>query len=379
MMPAKGSIAGWKDKALHTPGPLTTSRTVKLAMLRDLGSRDTDFIALVSFIRHCLLELGEVSGKGYEALIMQGSGTFGIESVLSSATPPDGHWLVVINGAYGHRIAAINRVLKIRTTPLEFAENERPRPHAVEAALRKDSSISHVAMVHCETTTGIFNPVQEIGRVARQHGKRYFVDAMSSFGAVPLNLAEAGIDFMVSSANKCIEGVPGFSFILVSREALLECEGRARSVSLDLLAQWRGLEGSGQFRFTPPTHALAAFAQALRELQEEGGITGRADRYRANHAALAAGMREMGFREYLHPEDQGYIINAFHYPTHRNFEFETFYRLLNDKGYVIYPGKLTQAECFRIGNIGRLFESDMHALLAAIRETLTEMRIDRAA
>jgi 2-aminoethylphosphonate-pyruvate transaminase len=211
--------------------------------------------------------------------------------------------------------------------------------------------------------------------LVKQSRKVFFVDAMSSFGAVPLKPAEWGIDYLVSSANKCIEGVPGFSFALARREALLATRGFARSLSLDLLAQLEGLEANGQFRFTPPTHALLAFSQALQELDEEGGVQARAARYKRNYEVVAAGMREQGFEEYLRREDQGYIINSYLYPDHPNFKFEAFYNILNEKGFVIYPGKLSAADCFRIGNIGRLNEADMRGLLGAIRETLAEMKV----
>ncbi len=369
-------ISGWKDKILYTPGPLTTSRTVKQAMLRDIGSRDFEFIQLVKNIRQQLLEVGQVAGQGYEAIIMQGSGTFGIEAVLSSVTPPDGKWLVIINGAYGHRIDHIANVLKIETIPLVYDEDRTPNLKEIEDALTVDKSITNVAVVHCETTTGLINPIKEIGGIVKEFGKRYFVDAMSSFGAIPLNIADCEIDYLVSSANKCIEGVPGFSFAIARREALLETEGYARSVSLDLLAQLKGLETNGQFRFTPPTHTLLAFGQALTELKQEGGVAGRAARYKHNYETLIAGMRQMGFTEYLEPEDQGYIITSFRYPTHPNFDFNEFYERLNNKDFVIYPGKVSNADCFRIGNIGRIFESDVQGLLAAIRETLIEMGIE---
>lgn len=369
-------LPGWKDKILLTPGPLTTSRTVKQAMLRDLGSRDFEFIELVEGIRRRLLKLGGVADGRYEAIIMQGSGTFGLEAVISSTVPPDGKLLVVINGAYGRRIAQIAEVLQIEITRLDYPEDRYPDPREIEATLIADDAIAHVAVVHCETTTGIINPVEEIGAIVSKSGRRYFVDAMSSFGAVPLNLAEAEIDYLVASANKCIEGVPGFSFALARREALLETEGYARSLSFDLLAQWKGLEANGQFRFTPPTHALLAFHQALVELEQEGGVEARAARYRANYETLVAGMRAMGFQEYLDPEDQGYIITSFRYPLHPNFSFDTFYTRLNEKGYVIYPGKVSEADCFRIGSIGRIFPSDVRDLLAAIRDTLVEMHVD---
>ena len=368
--------SGSKDKLLFTPGPLTTSMTVKQAMLRDLGSRDSEFIDLVKDIRTRLLEIGGVRDQGYEAVIMQGSGTFTLEAVVSSSVPSDGKMLVIINGAYGRRIAQIAEIHNIRTTTLEFPENQVPDLAQIEKALETDTAITNVAVIHCETTTGLMNPVKEIGRMVQQSGARYFVDAMSSFGAVPIDLAEWGIDYLVSSANKCIEGVPGFGFALARREALMQTEGNARSLSLDLLSQWKGLEQNGQFRFTPPTHALLAFHQALLELEAEGGVAGRAARYRANYETLIAGMRAMGFQEYLEPEDRGYIITSFRYPTHPNFDFDEFYKRLNDRGYVIYPGKVSQADCFRIGTIGRIFESDMNDLLAALREVVAEMGIE---
>jgi 2-aminoethylphosphonate-pyruvate transaminase len=221
----------------------------------------------------------------------------------------------------------------------------------------------------------MINPIEEIGQIVKNHRKVYFVDAMSSFGAVPFDFEKCSIDFLVSSANKCIEGVPGFSFAIFRRDVLLASEGWARSLSLDLLMQWQGLEANGQFRFTPPTHSILAFQQALRELQAEGGVEGRAKRYRDNFQALVAGMRDIGFSEYLRPELQGTIITAFHYPNDPHFQFEEFYTRLSDKGFVIYPGKVAITDCFRIGNIGHLFASDVHALLAAVRTTLSEMDI----
>jgi 2-aminoethylphosphonate-pyruvate transaminase len=365
------------DRPLFTPGPLTTSLSVKQAMLRDLGSRDIEFILAVRGIRASLLALAGVSQRGgYEAILMQGSGTFGLESIIGSTVPPAGKLLVIVNGAYGDRIVKIAKVLRIDVAMLKYPEDTPPDPADVDHKLADDSGITNVAVVHCETTTGIMNPIEEIGSVVKQHGKSYFVDSMSAFGAVPFDFEKCGIDFLVSSANKCIEGVPGFSFAICRRDSLEATEGWARSLSLDLLAQWRGLESNGQFRFTPPTHTILAFEQALCELQAEGGVEGRAARYGGNYETLVAGMREMGFVEYLPAERQGTIITSFRYPTHPKFQFEEFYTRLNDKGCVIYPGKVSDADCFRIGNIGRLFECDMLALLAAIGTTLREMDIE---
>ena len=363
------------DKLLFTPGPLTTSATVKQAMLRDLGSRDYEFIGLVKDIRTRLLTIGGVAAPEYEAVIMQGSGTFGIESVISSTVPPDGKLLVIVNGAYGRRIVQMAQVLRIAVHVLETPENQKPALAEIEHALQHDMAITHVVMVHCETTTGIVNPASEVGALARRYGKHYFLDAMSSFGAIPLNLSASHIDYLVSSANKCIEGVPGFSFVLARRTALLATEGYARSLSLDLLAQWKGLEQNGQFRFTPPTHSLLAFQQALVELEDEGGVAGRAARYRRNHQILVAGMRKLGFQEYLAEADQGYIITSFLYPPDERFTFDVFYSRLNARGFAIYPGKVSNANCFRIGHIGHLFEHNMHQLLQAIAEVCQEMAI----
>jgi 2-aminoethylphosphonate-pyruvate transaminase len=314
-----------------------------------------------------------VAAPEYECVIIQGSGTFSVEAALSSAVAANGKLLALSNGAYGQRIIQIAKVQKIELTTLVYAEDVKPTAADVDAALTQDPAITHVAIIHSETTTGLINPIAEIGAVVKKHKRRFIVDAMSSFGGLPIDLAKGDIDFIVSSANKCIEGVPGFGFILAKREALLECEGRARSLSLDVYAQWKGLEGNGQFRFTPPTHSLLAFHQALEELDAEGSVTARAERYRANYTTLLTGMRAMGFKEYLQPNDQGYIIVSFRFPEHPKFDFEEFYKRLNDKGYVIYPGKVSNADCFRIGCIGRLFPADFTALLAAIRETKDEM------
>jgi 2-aminoethylphosphonate-pyruvate transaminase len=362
------------DKLLFTPGPLTTSITVKEAMLRDLGSRDYEFIDLVKSIRTDLLALGEVSQQsGYDCIIIQGSGTFGIEAVISSAIAKDGHLLLLINGAYGKRMAQIAKVHGIRCDSIESAENESPSADELEAFLRSNPSVTHVAVVHCETTTGILNPIEAYGKVIQQHGKRYIVDAMSSFGGIPVNLETCGINFLISSSNKCIEGVPGFSIVLGSKAAIAECEGRSRTLSFDLYAQWKGLENDGQFRFTPPTHSLLAYHQAIKELHAEGGVVGRAARYGANHKALSEGMRALDFEEYLPKEKQAHIITTYRYPTNTAFHFGNFYEKLNQRGFAIYPGKLTQGDCFRIGNIGRISVTDVNALVEAITEVKSEM------
>jgi 2-aminoethylphosphonate-pyruvate transaminase len=266
--------------------------------------------------------------------------------------------------------------LGVEVCTLEFPENRKIDAARVRSELKDGAGVTMLAVVHCETTTGIVNPIADLGLVAEEAGVQFFVDAMSSFGAIPVNLSECRIDYLVSSANKCVEGVPGFSFVLARRSTLQQTQGYARSLSLDLYDQWAGLERNGQFRFTPPTHAVLAFHQALLELESEGGVAGRAARYRANYETLVAGMRELGFEEYLTPEDQGYIITSFRYPQSPRFDFQEFYDRLNERDYVIYPGKVSDADCFRIGNIGRIFQSDVRDLLAAIASVLQEMHVN---
>lgn len=364
------------DKLLFTPGPLTTSLRVKQAMLHDAGSWHFEFNALVRSVRERLLALAGLEREGgWDCVLLQGSGTFGVEAVFATCVPPRGKVCVLANGAYGERMVLMLQHAQIDHVVLRTPEDTPNDPLALERALRADPAITHVAAVHCETTTGLLNPIEALGAVARPHGKRFIVDAMSSFGAVPIDFAAAGIDYLISSPNKCLEGVPGFSFVLCRRDALLACEGYARSLSLDLLGQLKGFEKNGQFRFTPPTHAILALDEALNELEQEGGIPARAARYRRNHEVLVEGMTRLGFRVYLRPEVQSFIITSFHFPEHPRFTFHEFYRRLSDKGFIIYPGKISQADTFRIGSIGRLFEADMRALLGAVADTLREMGI----
>jgi 2-aminoethylphosphonate-pyruvate transaminase len=365
-----------RDKLLFTPGPLTTSLSVKQAMLHDAGSWHHEFGAVVEAIRGQLLALAGVSrADGYEAVLMQGSGTFGVEAVLASVLPPEGKLLVIANGAYGERIVQMARRLKIEHVVQRCAEDAVPDHRETETLLRADAAISHVALVHCETTSGILNPLESAGEVVRAAGRSFIVDAMSSFGAIPVSITGSGIDYLVASPNKCLEGVPGFSFVIARRAALLASDGCARSLSLDLLDQLRGFEKNGQFRFTPPTHALLACARALEELELEGGISARGARYRRNQEVLVEGMKRMGFRPWLAAERQSFIITAFHFPESPEFDFDQFYQRLSARGFIIYPGKLTRADTFRIGSIGRIFEADITALLAAIRGLMHEMGV----
>ena len=364
---------------LFTPGPLTTSHAVKAAMQRDLGSRDAEFIRIVARVQDRLLELAGTSREsGFAAVLMQGSGTFGIEAMLGTCVPPEGRLLVVENGAYGKRMLDIAGVLGIPSVALSFSPTEPVPADEVARALAREPEITHVAMVHCETTTGVINPLAAVTLAARQAGCAVLVDAMSSFGAMPIDVHADRIDVLVASSNKCLEGVPGVAFA-IARVGVLQASASPRSVSLDLAAQWRGFERDGQFRFTPPTHVILALKQALDELEAEGGIAGRAARYRANRERLVAGMGALGFRTVVKPEHHSDIITSFFYPDDPGFVFEDFYARLREKNFVIYPGKLLDADCFRIGSIGRVYPEDIDALLWAVAEvTSGRQRQDHA-
>lgn len=356
-------------RRLFTPGPLMTSKRVKEAMLRDIGSREEGFIEVVASIRSRLLELaGAPRDLGYDAIPVQGSGTYALEAALSSFAPSPGKLLAITNGHYGERLAAIARTHDISVDEFVHAEHVPLDAQRLSRLLQTDATITHISMVHCETSTGMLNPLEEIARVVRAAGRILIVDAMSSFGGIPIDMAEHGIDCLVSSSNKCIEGVPGFAFVIAKKELL--DTATPRTVSLDLPAQWRGLEKNGQFRFTPPTHVMLAFDEALRELEDEGGVSGRNARYRDNHRRLVAGMEALGFRAFLPAELQSPIITSFSYPDAPGFSFDRMYGELETRGFVIYPGKTSKADTFRIGTIGHLFQEDIDALLAAMAEVI---------
>ena len=360
-----------RNYLLLTPGPLSTSRTVKEAMLFDSCTWDDDYnLGVVEQIRQQLTALA-TSSDGFTSVLLQGSGSYAVEAVLGCAIGPQEKVLIISNGAYGARMVEMAERMGIAHHAYDCGEVARPDVNTIATILKNDSAISHIAMVHCETTTGILNPIHEVGELARQYGKTYIVDAMSSFGGIPLDVAETGIDFLISSANKCIQGVPGFAFVIARTVKLAECEGRSRSLSLDLYAQWRCMEDHhGKWRFTSPTHTVMAFAQALKELAAEGGVAARYQRYHRNQRNLVTGMRELGFRTLLDDEVHSPIITAFYSPQHPQYRFNEFYTRLKEQGFVIYPGKVSQSDCFRIGNIGEIYEADITALLAAVSHAM---------
>jgi 2-aminoethylphosphonate-pyruvate transaminase len=367
-----------RDPWLLTPGPLTTSRTVKEAMLRDWGSRDVEFIKLNARVRERLVELA--GGQGTHVCVpLQGSGTFIVEAMLGTLVPPGGKLAVLVNGAYGKRMIRICEYLGRACVALETAEDTPVSPAALDAALAADPAITHVVVVQCETTSGVLNPVEEIAAVTARRGRRLLVDAMSAFGALPLDATRVPYDALVASSNKCLEGVPGVGFAIIRQTALEAARGNAHSLSFDLHDQWVAMEKTGQWRFTPPTHVLAALDQALSEHAAEGGTAGRGARYKNNCRILVDGLRALGFETLLPDALQAPIIVTVRMPADPKFNFESFYDRLSRRGYVIYPGKLTVADSFRIGCIGRLGEAEMRGVLEQIRQILAEMGVSRCA
>ncbi|OUS70633.1 2-aminoethylphosphonate--pyruvate transaminase [Paenibacillus sp. MY03] len=360
---------------LLTPGPLTTTASVKEAMLRDWCTWDSEYNGLVQHIRSRLVRLASrLEPDAYTVVPMQGSGTFSVEATVGSVVSQDGKIVVLVNGAYGQRIVQIARVLHVPVVAVDVGETSPISAAMLEETLDAHPDATHLAVVHCETTTGMLNPIAEVTHAAKRRGLTTIVDAMSSFGGIPLDMAELSIDFLISSSNKCIQGVPGFGFVIARRETLEACRGRARSLSLDLFDQWETMEKQrGKWRFTSPTHVVRAFDQALIELEEEGGPEARHIRYADNQWTLVDGMARLGFRTLLPPEQQSPFITAFHYPHASevpDFAFPAFYEGLKRSGFVIYPGKISSADTFRIGSIGDVRQDDMQRLIAAVDRVL---------
>ncbi len=355
---------------LLTPGPLTTTKSVRNAMRADFSTWDIDYNQRVEEIRDRLVELA-TNSPGYTSVLMQGSGTFAVEATIGSVISPEGKLLVISNGAYGSRISQIARRLNITLHELSFPEIEAPDLEQIRNYLATDQQITHVAMVHCETTTGMLNPAAEVGKIVAESGKDYILDAMSSFGGIPLSMESFHVDYLISSANKCIQGVPGFGFVIANQNKLEQTAGFARSLSLDLFDQWNEMEHKGgKWRYTSPTHVVCAFLQALIELEAEGGIEERHARYSESQSTLVAAMQKLGLPALLPRELHSPIITSFHYPEHPQFSFNQFYDELKKRRYVIYPGKVSQAETFRIGNIGNVYPSDMQNLVKEISQIL---------
>ncbi len=364
---------------LLTPGPLTTSYTVKQAMLRDWGSWDDDFRAMTRALRSGLLDLIGPGAEEYDCVPIQGSGTYCVEAMLGTFVPKDGKVLVLANGAYGLRAAQTMKCLGREYHLLDKGDYLPPRGAEVAEILQADPAITHVLIIHCETSSGILNPVEEIADAAHAAGRKVLIDSMSAFGAIPLEAQRIKYAAMVSSANKCIEGVPGFGFVIARKDEMEAAKGNCHSLSLDIHAQWTTMEKTGQWRFTPPTHVVAAFMTALADHSAEGGVAGRGARYTRNRDVMVAGLRELGFETLLADRWLSPIIVTFFCPADPAFSFTGFYDAMKARGFIIYPGKLTVVDSFRIGCIGHMDEHVMRRVVDAARDTLAEMGVTSAA
>ena len=364
---------------LLTPGPLTTSIEVKEAMLKDWGSWDDDFRAMTRDMRARLLGLIGPGSDAYDCVPIQGSGSYCVEAMLGSFVPADGKVLVLANGAYGLRAAQTMEYLGRAHTLLDKGDYMPPRGDEVAQILAEDPAITHVLIIHCETSSGIQNPVEEIAAATHAAGRKVLIDSMSAFGALPLEAETIGYTAMVSSANKCIEGVPGFGFVIAKKDEIIAAKGNSHSLSLDVHAQWATMEKTGQWRFTPPTHVVAAFIEALKLHEAEGGVAARGERYERNRDTVVDGLRGLGFETLLADRWLSPIIVTFFCPDSPAFDFQTFYELMKARGFIIYPGKLTVVDSFRIGCIGRMDDHVMKKVVTAAGEALSEMGVNSAA
>jgi len=364
---------------LLTPGPLTTSWEVKQAMLRDWGSWDDDFRAMTRDLRARLLAMTGSGAADYDCVPIQGSGSYCVEAMLGSFVPKDGKVLVLANGAYGLRASKTLTYLGRAQRLLDKGDYLPPRGSEVAAILADDPAITHVMAIHCETSSGILNPIEEIAEATRAAGRKLLIDSMSAFGALPLDPALLHCAAFVSSANKCIEGVPGFGFVIARKDEIAAARGNSHSLSLDVHDQWAVMEQTGQWRFTPPTHVVAAFLAALKAHQAEGGVPARGARYAMNRDTVVSGLRALGFETLLASRWLSPIIVTFFCPADPAFTFQGFYDAMKARGFIIYPGKLTVVDSFRIGCIGRMDAHTMRRVVDAAREALAQMGVASAA
>jgi len=359
---------------LLTPGPLTTSARTRQAMLVDWGSWDERFNQLTASV--CSQLLAILNGAAtHHCVPLQGSGTFAVEAAIGTLVPRNGKVLVLINGAYGKRLAQICEVLGRDFSTFETAEDEPCSAADVDRLLHADPAITHVALVHCETSTGLLNPLPQIAQVVKEHGKRLIVDAMSSFGALPIDAREVPFDALIAASGKCLEGVPGMGFVFAEKHALGAAQGNCHSLALDLFEQHEYMARTGQWRFTPPTHVVAALHEALLQYHEDGGLPARQRRYANNCQVLLDGMAELGLRSFLPAAIQAPIIVTFHAPTDPRYQFKAFYERVKAKGFILYPGKLTEVDTFRVGCIGHVDAAEMRAAVAAIAQALHAMQV----
>ncbi|MEG0274063.1 MAG: 2-aminoethylphosphonate--pyruvate transaminase [Longicatena sp.] len=346
-----------KQRVLLTPGPLTTSARVKQAMQVDAGTRDKDYQDIVQNIRHSLLQLAHAKEDNYSCVLLQGSGTYGVESVLTSTIRNDQKLLILANGSYGQRMEQICKKANVPYVLKSFSMIEALPITDIEKEIARED-ITHVAYIHCETTAGVLNDIKAIQAIIHKHGKISIVDAMSSFASVEISIEELGIDYLITSSNKCMHGVPGIAIVFARRELLDTCKDISHSLSLDLYAQYYDMETSpGSFRFTSPTHVILALQEAILELEEAGGIVSRSKRYYHIQKEIYDAMSMHGFDILVDRSIQSPVITTYLNP--QGFNFDDFYAYFKEHGFLLYSGKLPGIDAFRIGNIGHIMDEDI--------------------
>ncbi|MGH7067700.1 MAG: 2-aminoethylphosphonate--pyruvate transaminase [Acetobacteraceae bacterium] len=363
---------------LLIPGPVTTRPEVRAALTRDFAPWDLDFHPLYAGVRARLLPIAGVGPETHACLPLQGSGHFVVEAALRTFVPHGGKVLVPMTGGYAVRLARLARESGHEVLQLPMGERERIDPVAVAAKLAQDPEISHLAFVYNETSSGIVHDAQAVSAVARGHGRRVIIDAVSAFGALPLDLSTMPeVDAALFTANKCLEGIPGLAFAISPRERLAGRVGEAQSWCLDLADIYVHAErnGTGSFRFTPPAQVLNALSVALDLFAAEGGREHRLARYQANLRTFADGIRAIGLSPYLPRALQGPVVFNVHAPDDPRWDLQSFVDRVKERGFVISNFFDTANPSFRVGLIGALGPEDYREAVAAIDAALKALGI----
>ena len=360
-----------REWVLLNPGPANTTPSVRAALvIPDLCHREPEYFEMM---RRCRAAVARLAGgdDDWVTVLFTGSGTAAVEATICSVVPSDRALLVVDNGVYGDRMLKIARAHGIASHAVSVDTFSAVCPDAVDAALLAHPEVSHVAVVHHETTTGVLNPVADIARVVERRGRRMIVDAMSSLFGEPLDVTQPPLDFVTASANKCLQGVPGVSFVLARRTALAALRGRApRSVYLDLHAHFATQEQDNT-PFTPAVQVVHAMEQALAELAQEG-VKQRIARYADNARVLREGLGELGFSILVAPDARSNILTTFRLPD--GVTYDALHDALKRRGYIIYAGQGDlRRYAFRVANIGTLTPRDMAGVVQAFAEALAEL------
>jgi 2-aminoethylphosphonate-pyruvate transaminase len=367
----------YERMVLLNPGPANTTQAVKQALVcEDICPRETVFGDVMGRVADRLARIADPSGKSVTVLF-GGSGTAGVEAAIASAVPKDGRLLVLDNGAYGARMTDIAKAYGMPHESMVFGVGARIDIEQVKARLER-GDITQVAVVHHETTTGMLNPVEKIGALCKIRKVELIVDAMSSFAGIPFTMESLGADFVVSSSNKCIQGMAGLAFVIGKKERIESMRHVAgRSLYLSVGDQYRFFRDAHQMRFTPPVQLLYALERAIDELDAEGGVEARRKRYDACYEVLDRGVRAIGFERLMPDEDQSRILTAYVEPNDPKYSYDRMHDLLFERGFTIYPGKGAKVGTFRLANMGDITPDDMERFVAALRETVAAMDLQR--